>query len=296
MSEDTKGSEIFDERECEEGRHSKSHQHGKKRHYDIESDRDWLDRDKDANVYRDSTRKSSNSRHSRRSLSHDYRETLRDRILDTVFDADLSDMKAHRERHLEHREKIFGKHKVSSGTANSSDYNKDESTSTGSSRDLSQENRDSASSEERLHRRRRIYDSDCTGDWSDGMIESRHGHTRKSLTRVDEGAGLSNDHWESGKSLHDKYHQKGSERAKSSPHKCQKQTSSGKRDRSNRKTKKVSHPDERDEYIDTRGRWEPEKGDTREHHKHKRKSHEESASHDKIYKEYFSESRLRTRK
>ncbi|KAL3515765.1 hypothetical protein ACH5RR_022667 [Cinchona calisaya] len=249
MGDETKGPEVLDEREREEERHSRSYHRGKKRHYDSESERYWSDGDRDADGYNHSRRKSSRSHHSSRSQSHDCRDTERGKF----------------------PEKISRKQKVLSGTANDSDYNKEGSNSTDSSRDFSHENRDCVSSEDLLHRKKRPLDSDSAGDWSDGIVESHLVQTRKFSRHADEVAGLSKDYQELGKSLHDKFHQKGSEQTKLGLHKGRKNTSSGKRDHSSRKTREVDHPDEHED-TGTRGHRESEKVDAREHHEHNHSS------------------------
>lgn len=311
MSYNIKSPEALDERECEEERHSRRHLHGKKRHYDSVSDKYWLGGDEDADGYYRSTRKNSRSHHSSRSQSHDCREIERSKI----------------------PEKISRKQKELSRTANDIDYSEEGFNSADSSRDSPHESRDCVSSKDLLYRRR-TSDSDSTGDWSDGMIESCLVETRESSKHVDEVAGLSSHHQKSGKGLHNKYLQKkSSEHAKSKPPRSQKHTSSGKSDHSSRKTREVDYSDgheddnskgcqksenvdarehrkhnhsgrkteavdyadKHDEDIDKRGCWESEKVDTRDHHKHKRKSHNKSGSHDPIVSEHSRESGSRTR-
>ncbi|XP_027163709.1 zinc finger CCCH domain-containing protein 5 [Coffea eugenioides] len=245
-SDDTKRLEVPDEREYEEERQSRSHQRGKRRQYEREFDRAWLDEEKDADGYYYSTRntrESSRSPFRRRSQSHDCLEIDKRKI----------------------PEKISRKNHALSGTANDSDCNKEASACTDSGRDFSHENKDCISSRDLLYRRG-ASDSDSAGDWSDWIIESRRVQTRKSSARVDEAAGFSSDLQESGKSLHDKYDENGSEHAKPNLHRGWRRTSSCKR-----KTRGDDYSDE-DEDSDTRGHREIDKDDTREHHRHNHSS------------------------
>lgn len=245
-NDDTKRPGVLDEREYEEERRSRSHQQGKRRQYESDFDRDWLDGEKDADGYYYSTRntrESSRSSFSRRSQSHDCREIDKSKI----------------------PEKISRKKHASSRTANDGDCNKEESTSTDSSQDFSHENKDCISSQDLLYRRG-ASDWDSAGDWSDGIIESCLVQIRKSSRHVDEAAGFSSDHQESGKSLNDKYNQNGSEHAKPNLHKGRKHSSSG-----NRKTREGDYSDERED-SDTSGGCETEKVHTGKHHRNNHSS------------------------
>ncbi|CDO97650.1 unnamed protein product [Coffea canephora] len=86
-SDDTKRLEVPDEREYEEERQSRSHQRGKRRQYEREFDRGWLDEEKDGDGYSYSTRntrESSRSPFRRRSQSHDCREIDKRKIPEKI--------------------------------------------------------------------------------------------------------------------------------------------------------------------------------------------------------------------
>lgn len=178
-NDDKRKLEVLDGRESREETWSRHlRQPSKKRFYDGDSDRDLLNRNRDADMYQSSTRK--RSRYHQKELNDTQEACSIGCRNDAVLETDTSNRRKERYMREEHRKKSSRQHEDSE--------HKKISDSTDSRKAQSSEDWESLSCND--HWDKRSYDSDSTCELSEGITGRCHNYGRKPLRHLNEASRL----------------------------------------------------------------------------------------------------------
>ncbi|KAI3445550.1 hypothetical protein Pfo_002215 [Paulownia fortunei] len=182
---DRKWPEVLDDKQCDDTSNSREKRHSKSANVDSDSERNWLDRDRGRHSSYDSSRNRSPARRNRKLESQGVKsDRMSIHETDTDPDENMRDSLQHPRRSRRHWEKRYEIVDGGRGAGSKGDWSDEDRLKaldqSGTSTSAGQQNKVSTSPDDRCNVRGSTYDSDLTGDWSDGERDSAHIDTEQS--------------------------------------------------------------------------------------------------------------------